>query len=196
MADDGDGSFSELAAAVADGLARFAVDRDRLVDLIAPYVNASYSELRRGVSDLMAKEPWPVATALLKLAKGQEIEPLRATELAELALQAIECARLPGRFSGSLLAEAETLKGDGFRRLSKFGAAGKAFARAARHLNSAGDPNQSAVYCRYLAELRVDQDRPEEAFPLLGEAASLFGEVGQIDDQAEALLRRASLKQG
>src|SRR5207244_9785935 len=95
--------------------------------------------------------------------------------------------------SRSLFAEAEALMGDGWRRLRRFHEAERAFARAARHLDRACDPNQSAIYCCLLANLREDQRRGEEALALRERAASLFAEIGQIDDQGQALLDKATL---
>jgi tetratricopeptide (TPR) repeat protein len=196
MADHGGPPFPDLVAAVVAGLARFSLDRDRVEGLIAPFVNAPYRELKAAVSKLAAEEPWHVAAALLKLARSaEETKPLRVTKLARLALMAVERTRLPARFTRSFSAEAETLMGDAWRRLRQFRDAERAFARAARHLKSAGDPNQSAVYNRTLAALRVDQSRPEEALLLLERAASLFEEVGQIDDQAQALLDKVNLEE-
>lgn len=190
--------FPDLAAAVSDSLARFAADRERTEKWIAELENLGevpILKLRRFVQRTAAEHPLPMTAALLTLArKSRDANPRRMRELSQLSLFFAQRSPLPERVKQALSAEAEALTGDSWRQQGKLHEAERAFGRAARHLEEAGDPYESANFCRLLADLRQDQRRFEEALALRDRAASLFAEVGQTDDQAQALLDKAGLE--
>lgn len=79
------------------------------------------------------------------------------------------------------------------RRLGRLEAAEEAFVRAAPHLEKSADPTDNAEYCGWLAQLRRDQRRSDEAMALLERAATLFGQAGQLRDQAMVLADLAAV---
>jgi tetratricopeptide (TPR) repeat protein len=182
-------------AAVAEGLARFTVDRARVEELMKELGEVPSLELRRFVHRVTPKEPLAVIAALLRLAKSTEdSNPRRTTALARLLLYAVQRSPLLARTKQALFAEAESLIGASWRRQGKLNDAERAFRRVARHLDEARDPHLTAHYCALLADLRQDQGRPEETLALLARAALLFEEVGQTEEQALALVAKARLE--
>jgi tetratricopeptide (TPR) repeat protein len=83
--------------------------------------------------------------------------------------------------------------GESCRRLGALDAAEEAFLRAMPHLEKSIDPAESAELCRWLARLRRDQRRFDEAMALQERSATLFAGAGQIRDQALALTDLAAV---
>lgn len=158
----------------------------------------------------------PLVAELLALPREERLARLEADprfrtffvawKLVELSWQAEEAAEAEslGRLAASI---AEGLKGTGpsegveeglaigawcsvgeaCRRLGALDAAEEAFLRAIPHLEKSIDPAESAELCRWLARLRRDQRRFDEAMALQERSAALFSAAGQVRDQAMAL---------
>jgi tetratricopeptide (TPR) repeat protein len=185
----------DLETAMAECIAHFSIRRDLAFEVLVQLEEAPFGKLRSAALRIAEQHPGPVTTALLKLARRSGDEnPLRETQLARLALKIARGTDLPANVKRALFAEAEALIGDGWRRRRDLREAERAFVRAAHHLEEVSDPDENALYLDLLAHLREDQHRPEEARALWERAASLFGEIGQIDDQAEVLLAKAALE--
>lgn len=83
--------------------------------------------------------------------------------------------------------------GDACRRLGDPEAAETAFRQAIPALERSLDPTEAAEYCRWLARLRRDQRRFDEAAALLERSAALSATAGQARDQALALTDLAAV---
>ncbi len=83
--------------------------------------------------------------------------------------------------------------GEACRRQGRLEEAEDAFVRAVPHLGKSIDPAENAEYCRWLARLRRDQRRFDEAMALLERATTLFGSTGQTRDQALTLADLAAV---
>jgi tetratricopeptide (TPR) repeat protein len=89
---------------------------------------------------------------------------------------------------GELLELGEAARVDG--RLAE---AESTFLRAVSFVKESADPVERARYLFFLARLRRDQQRMDEASGLLGRAARLYEEVGFGREHAVVLLERAAL---
>lgn len=83
--------------------------------------------------------------------------------------------------------------GEACRRSGRLEEAEDALGRAVPHLEESIDPSENAEYCHWLARLRRDQRRFDEAMALLERAATLLGAAGQTRDQALALADLAAV---
>jgi tetratricopeptide (TPR) repeat protein len=83
--------------------------------------------------------------------------------------------------------------GEALRRRRDWDGSEDAYRRAAMSLERSVDPAEAAEYCLWLARLRRDQRRTEEALALLERSASLAAGLGQGREQAHALVEMAGV---
>jgi tetratricopeptide (TPR) repeat protein len=112
----------------------------------------------------------------------------RVAERQEELLQRLQQERSAAPVLGELLELGEAARVDG--RLAE---AESALLRAVSFVQESADPVERARYLFFLARLRRDQRRMDEASGLLGRAARLYEEVGFGREHAVVLLERAAL---
>ncbi len=110
-----------------------------------------------------------------------------SSRLAAAIAERLAAKRPGGGIEEGLAIGAWCAVGEACRRLGRLEAAEEALVRAVPHLERSADPVENAEYCHWLARLRRDQRRFDEAMALLDRAATLFGGAGQTRDQALAL---------
>lgn len=122
--------------------------------------------------------------------------PHEALHLCALAVAIGE--RLPKPWTGlerdSLLGRARSLEGEAHRQRGNLAAAREAQRRAFRHLNVL-PPGfaERADFCRYLARLRRDQGRDDEALALLARALERFDSYPDRGKAKECRLELAAM---
>jgi tetratricopeptide (TPR) repeat protein len=137
-----------------------------------------------GLADLLLRAGETPATGELPTPAD-----LALTILVEIELQQPDLPDLLG-----LLVMARCARADEQRRAGNLSAAENEFRILIRRLASEPiDGPERAIFCRYLALLRADQGRHDEALALLERASSLFGECNETTAAAESLSERAWL---
>jgi tetratricopeptide (TPR) repeat protein len=114
----------------------------------------------------------------------------RMAERREEHLRRLRRKRLAAPESG---AAAWLEIGEAARAAGRLEEAEKVFAEAVPVLQESADPVERAGYLRFLARLRRDQRRRDEASGLFGQAARLYEEAGFLREHAAVLLERAAL---
>jgi tetratricopeptide (TPR) repeat protein len=153
-------------------------------------------------SRIVRREPRFHSPGLVRLLltaseETKEADPDQAEPLAGLALEIAQM--LPLRAGEITLAELRTRAwceiGDLRRMRGDLVGAGKAFRRAARQLAAESlDAQGRAILCRFLARLRKDQNRIDEAVALYGRAAVLFDTLEDFTELGETLIEEAELR--
>jgi tetratricopeptide (TPR) repeat protein len=188
------GGLEDLFARVAARAERSAEDRARetaAAEALARELLAMPDAEHR--LEAVEREPrfWTFGLVEHLLEASTAAGPDDAGRLPELALAIVR--RLPAnRYGETLLVEQEilawSLSAERHRRQGDLSAARESFRAAARRLTTEFlDGLERAIYCRYLARLRRDQDRPDEALALLQRAAELFETWGEPFTAGEAL---------
>jgi tetratricopeptide (TPR) repeat protein len=129
---------------------------------------------------------WVLADLLLAQANAQ---PAQREEFARLALAISEhlADGHPDWAVADLQAVAHCEIGEALRAHGERDAAELAFARAAELLTDSFSILDRAKFCQFLARLRRDQERVDEALGLLERAADLLEEVGNLKDCSAVL---------
>lgn len=192
-----DALFERLRTRLATYQAAEPADRERARRIIAELL-AEGSPVK-ALADRVPKDPglvrWPFAWELRAAAAAALPDDVdRAERLATLALVVAavlepEDAERAAAFRSGVwreMAAMRRLRGDLAR-------AGEAMREAERYLRQASDADERAAFCRELAELRRAETRYEEALALFERAAGLFGDYGQLEDQAAAWIAEGDL---
>lgn len=136
----------------------------------------------------------PLATRLLFESETLK-DPEGAAALARLGY-VVACQDYPEQQAlavDALRARACVLHADALRRMGDVTRAAVELRRAGAHLNGPEVSSIRAFFCEALALLRVDQGRNEEASGLLWHAATLYGQCGDVHEQAVAFARLGRL---
>jgi tetratricopeptide (TPR) repeat protein len=194
--------YGEVFARVEEGarrtLAWLSDRRQRAARFVEQVSSLPDEEARSERVRLLARtEPWAVTTALLEIGREQtRTDPERAAELArwaELAAEQMDPELSPPGQRAGLLAQAECLLGDAYRRAGSYPQAEDAYARAAAHLAITTAADLHASYCLLVSRLRRDQGRMDEAVALLHRATTLYEVTGDVVDAEGALLEAREL---
>lgn len=188
-------AFARLAERSGGATAQVEEGRRKAEPLIAELLALPREERHARFDEHRRYRTFFVAWGLLERSWQAE-DAAEAESLGRLAAAVAE--RLDGNgpspaTEAGLAIGAWCAVGEACRRLGRLEAAEDAFVRAVPHLEKSIDPSENAEYCRWLARLRRDQRRFDEALALLERAATLLGGAGQTRDQALALADCASV---
>ncbi|HXO19607.1 MAG TPA: hypothetical protein VOA87_06735 [Thermoanaerobaculia bacterium] len=143
-------------------------------------------------------DPWAVGWAFLRASReALPGNPGRAESLARLAGVAIEemdPVQHPAGLSEAFLAEALCQVAEACRLRGDLAQAEEELGRATEHLIGATDSTERADLSRFLARLRRDQRRWDEALALFGRASDLLSSLGRLYDAAEALAEKGEVE--
>ena len=173
------GLLNQMAARKAEVERRFA---DLMEHSPAARLEAVATEERYqdpGLVDLCLYESWA----------AQPGDPVQAEHLAVLGLTAAEEMTSRGVEVEDLLARAHALWANARRLQGDEEDAEKGFREAARHLTGSSVAGDRALFCQFLALLRRDQGRLDEAAGLLWRAGTLHGEVGEVQEEGSCFTR-------
>jgi tetratricopeptide (TPR) repeat protein len=188
-------AFARMAERVSGATARVEEERRLAEPLVAELLALPRGERHARFDEEPRFRTFFVAWKLLE--RSWQVED--ATEAESLGrLAAAIAERLDGTGPGAgieagLAIGAWCRVGEACRRLGRLEAAEDALVRAVPHLEKSSDAAENAEYCRWIARLRRDQRRFDEAAALLERAATLFGSAGQTRDQALALADLAAV---
>ena len=173
------GLLSQMAARKAEMERRFTELMDRAPAGRLEGVATEERYQAPGLVDLCLYESWA----------AQPGDPGQAEHLAVLGLTAAEAMTARGLEVEDLLARAHALRANARRLQGDEEEAEKGFREAARHLPGSAVPGDRALVCQFLAQLRRDQGRLDEAAGLLWRAGTLYGEVGEVQEEGACFTR-------